>query len=767
MKKISTFFLFLLISFSAIAEQLTVSDIKIEGLQRIAPGLVFNNIPFEINDSIDSIDFSKSISLIFKTGQFKDVAIEREGSVIIISVRERPVINEIKFFGTETFQPEALLQGLSLMNLASGLVFDKGLVKRAEQELINQYLANGKYTASISSKIIPLERNRVDINFYVEEGRISRIKEISIIGNRTFDIKELTSNLSLKTTNLMSWWEKDDRYSKQILKGDLEKLRSFYMDRGFMDFKINSSIVSISKTKKNIYIAIDIDEGNKYQVGQIKLKGNLPESLNLADLKNDLLIESGDIFNRSKVNGSSKNITKKLGNYGYAFANVSPIPNVNKNNSTVDFTFFVDQGKKIYVRRVNILGNETTKDKVIRRELRQLESSWFSQEKIDRSKTRLTRTQFFDAVDIETPSVPNVPDQIDINIKVKERNTGKLSLGAGVSSSEGIVGTLSVSQDNFLGTGNRLATSISTGDINKVYSLSFTDPYWTEDGVSRGFNAYKRDVNTRELGTGTYDTASIGFGLNFGVPLSEFDTIRFGGTIDLTELDLGTNAPVGYRNYCSSVASLGSLKCDSDSLVFWTAWQTDSRDNMIFPTAGYKIEVSADVSAPVLDMQYYKINSSAEKFFPISDSVTTRIKGSLGYADSYGDEIYPFFKNFTAGGSSSVRGYKQGSIGKKVFDSTYGDYVTYGGQKKITFSAETYFPVPGMTNSQSFRMSAFLDGGGVFEDSIETSELRFALGVAATWLSPFGPLNVSLSTPLNDEALDRTEKFQFGMGTNF
>lgn len=767
MKKIVTFFLFLFISFTTNAELLTVSDIKVEGLQRIAPGLVFNNIPFEIDDPIDDIDFSKSISLIYKTGQFKDVAIEREGSVIIISVSERPIINEINFYGTETFQPEALVQGLSLMNLASGLVFDKTIVLRAEQELIDQYISKGKYTSSITSEVVQLERNRVDINFYVEEGKISRIKDISIVGNRSFDSEELLENLTLRKTNLMSWWEKDDRYSKQVLKGDLEKIRSFYMDKGYMDFKINSSRVSISKNKKNIYIAINIDEGNKYTLGEIKLKGNLPDTLSLVEFENELLIRSGDTFSRSKLNGSSTKITKKLGNYGFAFANVSPVPNVDKIKNIVDFTFYIDQGKKIYVRRVNILGNEKTKDEVIRRELRQLESSWFSQEKIDRSKTRLTRTQYFDSVNIETPSVQGISDQIDLNIKLVERNTGKLSIGAGVSSSEGVVGTLSVSQDNFLGTGNRLATSISTGDINKVYSLSFTDPYWTEDGVSRGFNIYKRDVNTKELGTGTYDTASYGFGLNFGIPLSEYDTLSFGATVDLTELELGTNAPLGYRNYCASVASAGALNCDSDSLLFFTAWQTDSRDNMIFPTDGYKIAINADITAPIFDMQYFKISTSAEKFFPHSENVTTRIKGSLGYADSYGDEIYPFFKNFTTGGSNSIRGFKQGSIGAKVFDSTYGGYVTYGGQKKITFSAETFFPVPGMKKMESFRMSAFVDGGGVFEDSFNGSDMRYSAGLGATWLSPFGPLNISLSTPLNDDTLDRTEKFQFGMGTNF
>lgn len=767
MKKYLSFLLItVLFPLSLIADSLLVSDIKVEGLQRIDPGLVFNNIPFEINDPIDEIDFSKSISLIYKTGQFKDVVIEREGSVVIISVRERPIINEINFYGTETFQPESLTQGLSMMNLASGLVFDSGMLAKAEKEIINTYLANGKYTASIKGEVVPLERNRVDLNFYVEEGRISRIREISVIGNRSFETEELLGTLTLKTSSLMSWWDKDDRYSKQTLKGDLERLKSFYMDRGYMDFKINSSIVSISKNKKNIYIAINIDEGKSYKIGQIKLKGNLPESLTFKDLESELLIKSGQVFNRSMLNSSSSNISKKLGNYGYAFANVSPVPNVDKKSSLVDFTFFIDQGKKIYVRRVNIIGNEKTKDEVVRRELRQFESSWFSQDKIDRSKARLTRTQYFDAVDMETPSVPGVSDQVDLNIKLTERNTGKLSIGAGVSSSEGVVGTLSVSQDNFLGTGNRLATTVSTGDINKVYSLSFTDPYWSEDGISRGFSIYQKDVNTKDLGTGTYDTSSYGFGINFGIPLSEYDTISFGSTIDLTELDLGTNAPLGYRNYCASVSS-NNLNCDTDSLLFWTSWQTDSRDNMIFPNSGYKLALNADVTAPVFDMQYFKVSTSAEKYFPINDKVTSRIKGSIGYADSYGDEEYPFFKNYTAGGATSVRGYKQGSIGAKTYDSTYGGFVTYGGTKKLTFSAETFFPVPGLKNTKSMRMSVFVDGGGVFEGSINGSNMRYSAGIGATWLSPFGPLNLSFSAPLNDDNLDKTESFQFGMGTNF
>ena len=746
MKKILSL-VFVVLSFSIFAaENLRVSDIKVEGLQRIDPGLIFNNIPFEIDDLIEDIDFSKSISLIYKTGQFKDVAIEREGQVIIISVRERPIINEINFHGTESFQPEALKTGLSLMNLASGLIFDNGDIAKAERELTNQYLSQGKYTTSVRGEVVPLERNRVDINFYIEEGRLSRIKDIAIVGNKSFVKEELLDEFSLKTTNIMSWWEKDDRYSKQTLTGDLERLRSFYMNQGFMNFKINSSVVSISKDKKKIFIAVTIDEGDKFSIGKVKLKGDVPEPLALSDLEKDLSISEGDVFNRSKVNESTSKVAKSLGNFGYAFANVSSVPTIDKDKHRVDFTFFIDPGKKIYVRRINIIGNEKSKDEVIRRELRQLESSWFAQDKVDRSKTRLTRTQFFDSVDVETPAVQGVSDQVDLNIKVTERNTGKVSIGAGLSSSEGVVGTLSVSQDNFLGTGNRIATAISTGDINKVYSLSFTDPYWTEDGVSRGFSVYHKETNTKDLGTGTYDTASAGFGMNFGIPLSEYDTLSFGATIDLTELKLQADSPVGYKNYCSSVASAGSLNCDTDSLAFWAGWQTDSRDNMIFPTKGYKVSLNADVTAPVFDMQYYKISASGEQYLPVTEKITTRIKGALGYGASYGDEIFPFFKNYTVGGQSTLRGFKQSSVGEKTLD-TNGQYITYGGEKMVTLSAETFFPVPGMKNTDSFRMSAFVDAGGVFEDSFSASEMRYSMGIGATWLSPFGPLNVSLATP--------------------
>ncbi len=772
------FFLSFLLFFSFHShsqEELKVSDIQIEGLQRIDPGLVFNNISFEINDEISGINFSETISLLYKTGQFKDVAVERLGSVIIISVSERPIVNEINFHGTETFQPDRLRDGLAYMNLASGLTFDNAQLKKAEQEISIQYLANGKYTASVRSEVVPLERNRVNINFYIEEGSISRIKSISILGARAFNNEDLIAQLQLKTTNYMSWWNKDDRYSKQVLSGDLEKIKSFYMDRGYLDFEINSTVVSISKNKKNIYIAMSIKEGSKYTIGEINVLGNIPdnktvdsyEATSIDELRNEILIKKGDLFNRKLINHSTTNMTKKLANYGYAFANVIATPTVDNVKNIVSFNFHIDTGKKIYVRRINIVGNEKTKDKVIRRELRQLESSWFSQEDVDRSKSRLTRTQFFDKIDMETPAVAGTADQVDLNIKVEERSTGQINIGAGVSSGEGLVGTFGVSQANFLGTGNELSTAISTGSINKTYSLAFTDPYYTDDGISRGFSVYRRDVNTKELGTGTYDTSSYGLGISFGVPVSEKETIRLGATIDMTDLDLSTTSPIGYQNYCASVDKAGSLACSSDSLLFFTSYTSDSRDNAIFPTKGTKYSITGDVTAPVLDMQYYKIKVSGEKLFSITSEISTRISGDLGYAASYGGELLPFFKNFKTGGPKSLRGYKEGSVGTKTYDSAYADYVTYGGEKLVSFSAEAFFPVPGIKNNDSFRMSTFFDAGGVFMNSISSSEMRYSAGVGALWLSPFGPLNISFAIPLNDSTNDKTQSLQFGMGTNF
>ena len=766
MKKFFILF-FLFFHFQSLIAGEKVSDIKIEGLQRIDPGLIFESIPFEINDDIDLIDFSKTISLLYRTGQFKDILVEREGSVIIISVREKPLIYEINFSGTEMFQPDSLTQALSQMNISSGLVLDEADLAKASKEIETQYLSSGKYTANVNYEIIPLTNNRVNLNFYINEGRITRIKEIKIIGNKLFTNNELLDVMDLKSTNLMSWWNKDDRYSKQILSGDLERIKSFYMDRGYLDFSISTSLVSISKNKKNVYITITINEGKKYTFGKVLISGSIPEKINIDEIKNKISFKTGEIFNRNLVNKSSNDISKLLGNFGYAFSNVNPIPTIDSENLTVDFNFAVDHGRKIYVRRVNILGNESTKDEVIRREIRQYESSWFSQEKIDLSKTRLNRTQYFESVNIETPVVPGNPDQVDLNILLKETNTGKFQIGAGLSSSEGVVGSLSLSQANFLGTGNLLSTEVSVGGINKIYSLNYVDPYWTDDGVSRGFGVYYRDLDTKKLSTGDYQSNAYGASVDFGIPLDEFKTFKFGSALDFTELSLKSDSPQKYLNYCADLNGAGSTSCDANSLLFYTSWVENTVDNPLIPNKGYRLSASADVSTPGLDLEYFKVILKGEKYFQISSSVSTKIKGGLGFADSYGDDPYPFFKNFRVGGKSSIRGYKEGSVGKKTYDSNSGSWVTYGGKKMVNFGVETYFPIPFIKKTDSYRLSFFVDGGAAFEDSINGGDLRYSSGLGVLWVSPFGPLNLSLAYPLNEGSHEQTEKFQFGMGSSF
>jgi outer membrane protein insertion porin family len=768
MRKILLTIFMLLMGFATYAaENLLISDIKVEGLQRIEPGLVFSNIPFEINDPIDEVNVVETIKLLYRTGQFRNISIEQEGSKVIIVVNEKPVISELNFFGVEAFQDDKLKIGLSQMNFAAGLVFDQTDLKKVEQEIARQYLSLGKYTASVIAEAIPLERNRMQVNIQVEEGSISRIKEINVVGNRIYTTESLLDAFSLKVTNFLSWYNKDDRYSRQVLNGDLEQLRSFYMDKGYLDFKINSSIIRISESKKHVYIDISIDEGNKYTFAESKLSGkyeNIPELL----LQAQIGTYPGNIFSRSEVTATTARLNQILGDYGYAFSNANAIPDVDKKERTVAFNYFIDPGKKIYVRRINFFGNEKTKDSVMRRQLRQFESSWYSKSNVDRSKARLSQTQYFDNIDLQTSNVPGVTDQIDVNFHVVERNTGKIMVGAGVSSSEGLVGTFTLSQSNFLGTGNTVTTSVSTGEVNKTYALSYQDPYWTDDGISRTFGAYRRDVNTSDLSTAAYNTFSYGTNLDFIVPLTEYNSVSFGATLDLTEIELGTHATQEYIDYCRSLSgSTSTNDCNSDSLSVSAGYGRDTRNNAQFPTSGQVFRIGAQIGLPVFDMNYYQITARAEKYWPLQNGMSFKVKGTLGLADAYGDKKFPFFKNFFMGGSNTIRGYDQASVGEKTLNKTSGAYETTGGKSSLLGSAELFFPPPGLKNVESFRFSTFIDGGGVYKNGISGDVSRFSAGLGAMWLSPFGPLTVTYAKPLNESSKDKITELQFGMGGAF
>ena len=756
--------IFALFSQQALAlEPFVIKDIRVEGLQRTEAGTIFTYLPVQAGDVMSDEKATQAIKSLYNTGFFKDVRIEADGDVLVVTVQERSAIAKIDFSGNKSFPSDKMTEGLKQIGISEGLIFDKSQLDRAEQEIKRQYLAQGKYGATVKTVVSPLERNRVAVKFEIEEGIVAKIRDINIVGNTVFTTEDLRAEFLLTTPNWMSWWNKDDQYSKQKLTADLETLKSFYLNQGYLEFSIDSTQVSISPDKQDIYITVNVTEGEKYTISDVKLAGELqvPEE----ELKPLVKINKGDIFNRQLVTETSKAISDRLGNEGYAFSNVNAIPEINKQEHTAAFTFFVDPGKRVYVRRINLTGNTRTRDSVLRREMRQLESAWYAGDKINRSKERLDRLQYFDTVDVETPAVPGTTDQVDLNVNVTEKSTGSIQFGAGLSSSDGVVLGVTVNQPNFLGTGNRVNTQINTSKTNTIYSLSFTDPYFTPDGVSRGFDVYRRDLDTSSNNSiGTYNSKSYGAGVRFGLPLTEKDFLSAGLTADFTKVDLSSDSPKQYLDFCGNASG-----CTSNSLQLSGAWTHDSRDNTLFPNKGVLQRLSAEVSLPVLDLEYYKIDYKHTWFKDVTKNVTFMLNGELGYADAYGNKEYPFFKNFYVGGVNSVRGYDNGSIGPRDFDPGTNQDFAVGGTTRIVGNAELFIPVPLIKNSSQFRLSAFVDTGNVYgnKETINLSELRYSAGVGVSWFSPFGPLKLVFAKALNAKDTDDTQTLQFQLGSQF
>ena len=747
---------------SALAlEPFVVKDIRVEGLQRTEAGTVFTYLPVKVGETMNDDLASQAIKSLYNTGFFKDVRIEAEGDVLVVTVQERSSIAQIDFSGNKSFPTDKMKEGLKQIGIAEGQIFDKSQLDRAEQEVKRQYLSQGKYGATVKAVVSPLERNRVAVRFDIEEGAVSKIRSINIVGNQAFSMDDLRAEFLLTTPNWMSWWNKDDQYSKQKLNADLEALRSFYLNRGYLEFNIDSTQVSITPDKKDIYITVNVTEGEKYTISEVKLAGDtiVPD----AEIQQLITVKKGDTFSREKITESSKAISDRLSNDGYAFSNVNPVPEVNKEQHTAAFTFFVDPGKRVYVRRINIAGNTRTRDEVLRREVRQLESAWYASDKINRSKERLVRTDFFSDVNVETPAVPGTTDQVDLNISVTEKSTGSVQFGAGLSSSEGVVFGITVNQNNFLGTGNRVSAQVNTGKVNTTYSLSYTDPYFTPDGVSRGFDVYRRDVNTSSLSVATYSTSSYGGGVRFGIPLNERDGINFGLAADFTKIDLTSESPQQYIDFCGTASG-----CTSNSIVASGGWAHDTRDSIMFTNNGVLQKLSAEVSLPVLDLNYYKLDYKQAWFKNVYKDYTFMLNGEIGYANSYGNKNYPFFKNYFLGGVNSVRGYDNGSLGPKGVDTSGNDY-SLGGTKRLLGNAELFLPVPGLKDSKQFRLSAFVDGGNVWgeDSSYNLGDLRYSTGLGISWLSPFGPLKLIYAKPLNSKSTDTTQSIQFQLGSQF
>ncbi|MES2012672.1 MAG: outer membrane protein assembly factor BamA [Pseudomonadota bacterium] len=744
-------------------EPFVIKDIRVEGIQRTEAGTVFSYLPVKVGETMDDELASQAIKSLYNTGFFKDVRIEAEGNVLVVTVQERSAIAQIDLSGNKSLPTDKMKEGLKQIGIAEGQIFDKSQLDRAEQEIKRQYLSQGKYGATVKTVVSPLERNRVAVRFDIEEGAVSKIRDINIVGNQAFSTDDIRAQFLLTTPNWMSWWSKDDQYSKQKLNADLEALRSFYMNQGYLEFNIDSTQVSITPDKKDIYITINVTEGEKYSISEVKLAGEtiVPED----ELRALVLVQAGDTFSREKVTQTSKAISDRLSNDGYAFSNVNAVPELNKELHTAAFTFFVDPGKRVYVRRINIVGNTRTRDEVVRREVRQLESAWYASNKINRSKERLVRTQYFSDVNVETPAVPGTADQVDLNISVVEQSTGSVQFGAGLSSSEGVVFGVTVNQNNFLGTGNRVSAQVNTGKVNTTYSLSYTDPYFTPDGVSRGFDVYRRDVNTGSLtNVGTYSTSSYGAGVRFGIPLNERDGFNIGLATDFTKIDLQANSPTQYQVFCGNTTG-----CTNNSVVGTAGWAHDTRDSIMYTNNGVLQKLSGEFSLPVLDLQYYKIDYKHAWFKEVTNGLTFMLNGEIGYAGSYGGKAYPFFKNFFMGGVNSVRGYDNGSLGPRAINSTTGLDYALGGTKRLLGNAELFLPVPGLKDSKQFRLSAFVDAGNVWASSeaYNLSDLRYSTGVGLSWFSPFGPLKLIFAKPLNSQTGDRTQTIQFQLGQQF
>ena len=733
-----------------------VRDIHIEGIQRIEAGTVFSYLPVKVGETMTEDKAAAAIKALFATGFFKDVRLEVQRDVLIVMVEERPAVSQIDFIGNKEFDKDALRKGLREIGLAEGRSFDKALLDQAEQEIKRQYLARGHYGASVVTTVTPLERNRVGISFSINEGDITKIREINIIGNKAFKEKDLLRLFVLQPPGWLTWYTKNDQYSKQKLSGDLETLRSHYLNNGYLEFSIDSTQVSITPDKKDIYITINITEGEKYTVSDIKLGGEmlLPE----AELRGLIQLKPGETFSREKLTESTKKITDRLGNEGYAFANANAVPELDKAAKRVALTIMIDPGRRVYVRRVNISGNNRSRDEVIRREMRQLEGAYYDADKIQKSKLRLDRLGYFTEVDVDTPAVPGTSDQVDVDFKVKEKPTGAVTIGAGFSSTEKLILSGSITQQNIFGSGKHITASLSTSRINRNISLSYTDPYYTIDGVSRGFDIYDRRTDASLLGLGFYTTSTIGGGVRYGIPLTEIDSLGLGLGAENTHLGVDSTSPIQYQNFVNVFGS------NNTAIPGNVGWIRDQRDSALLPTKGTMIRANLEAGLPGGTLKYYKLTEQVQWYHPLSRTYTLMLNGEIGAGDGLGGKPLPFYKSYYAGGVSSVRGYDSYSLGPR---DAYGNIL--GGNKRLVGNAELLFPMPGTGVDRSMRLSVFLDGGQVYgaNEKFRLSELRYSVGLAFNWNSPLGPLRLSYGKPLNAKADDKIQHLQFQFGQVF
>lgn len=743
-------------------EPFTVRDIRVEGLQRVEAGTVFASMPVRVGDMYSDDKGSAAIRALFGLGLFSDVRLEVAGDVLVVIVEERPTVADVSFSGVKEFDNEVLRKALRDVGLTDGRPFDKALADRAEQELKRQYLSRSMYAAQVTTTVTPIERNRVNINFSVAEGDVAKIKEIRIVGNQAFSQSTLRDLFDLDTGGWLSWYTKSDQYSRAKLNADLESLRSYYLTRGFLEFRIDSTQVAIAPGKDDMSITVNITEGQRYVVSSVRLDG---EYLGKEEeFKSLIKIRPGQAYNAEDVADTTKAFTDYFGGFGFAFARVEAVPEIDRENARVAFVLRAQPSRRAYVRRINLEGNNRTRDEVIRREFRQLESSWYDSDRIRLSRDRVDRLGFFTEVSVDTQEVPDAPDQVDLVVKVVEKPTGNLTLGAGYSQSEKLSLMGGIQQENVFGTGNYLGLNVNTSDYNKQIVLSTTDPYFTPDGISRSLDVYYRTTRPTTAQEGDYKLVTPGMSIRFGVPFTEIDTVYFGAGFEQTRIEEGNFLPVAYKDYSNTFGQ------SSTSVPLTVGWARDSRDSALVPSQGRLQRVNGELGVAG-DTRYVKANYQFQQYIPLNKKFTLAFNAEVGWGKGLGGKPFPLFKNFYGGGLGSVRGFESGTLGGRsglVNDSSTISYI--GGSKKVLLNTEVIAPFPGAGNDRTLRMFGFFDVGNVSDDysqSTKLTDLRASVGIGISWISPVGPLRIAYARPVRKFDNDKTQSIQFQIGTSF
>jgi outer membrane protein insertion porin family len=763
---------------TALAEPFDVSDIRVEGLQRVSAASVFNAFPVSASDRVDDRDLAEAARRLFATGLFEDIQLVRDGDVLVIQVVERPTIARLNITGNRQISDDDLRQGLREAGLSEGQVLQLATLEDIQRELQGVYQAQGRYSARIETDVQEVDEGRVQVNIDIHEGAVATIRQINIVGNRHFDDDELRDVFELQDRpgRFFGWFSRDE-YSRQALAGDLERLRSFYLDRGYVNFAITSTQVSISPDKSQIFVTVNVDEGNPFRLGDIRFAGDL--QISEREARDLLQVERGEIFSRSDVTASTEALRARLGAEGFAFARVDGVPEPGAEAGTVDLTIRVEPGQRAYVRRIHFIGNTTTQDEVLRREMIQMEGAPASTESISRSRQRLERLGFFRQVDVETQPVAGEPDKLDVTYTVEEQPSGSISASVGFSQSAGVIYGASLAQTNFLGTGNRVNFGAQRSDTFTSFNFSFTDPYWTLDGISRGYNLFYRETDYEDSDISTYSTDAYGGGISFGYPVSELSRLNFGASVE--DLTVKT-----FRDTASEIVRyVDDQGSSAQSLKLTTSWTRNNLNRGIMPTAGNYQRISLETAVPGSDAEYVKLRARAQQLFPLNEEQTWALKfgSTLGYADSIGSDPYPFYENFFSGGLGSVRGYTANTLGQPTTPREAGRDRTLGGNVLVEGSAELLFPLPFIEDQRSLQTALFLDAGNTFLTScydvvegdgpsacssgVDLGDLRYSVGVGLSWLTPVGPLTFSIAEPLNDKPGDDTQVFQFSLGQTF